>query len=475
MPPAQTSSEARKALRWFINHPVTDHVVFCLIIFSVCLLFLEIIDPSDFLYYEIGLAINIIFAIELGIRYIAFASKRAYLRTYWIDLLSLTPLLIPGANYLRALRILRIFRLGPLMRQSNRRLGSLFRRTSGEQITILSIILVVVVGVTLGMVGTEEEFASLHEAFWWTLLSVVAGEPIGATPATPIGRFFTLIVIFGGITIFALFTGTVSAVITERLRVGAKETSMNVEELEDHVIICGWNRSAPMLINELSTPNSDAHSAMVLVAEVRPDFPAEQEANPRLFFIEGDYTRMETLKRAGVERAATAILLADRSVAGRSDQDRDARTILAAMLIEKLRPGIFTCAELLSRENEQHLRLAGIEEVVIGDEYSASILATSSRVEGVTEIIDEIFSTQYGNQIYKREIREEWVGLSFLELQNRVKLAYNALILAVEKAPDPRKSRETPAYQRTITNPPAGYEFQPGDLLIIVSPKEPAW
>lgn len=470
----------RRCLRQGLNHPVTDHGIFVLILLSVALLFMEILTPAP----EVELAgkgILVLFLVELTLRFLVARSKQGFFGTYWPDLLSLLPLIFPQVNFLRALRLLRLFRLGPLMRRSNPRLGSLFRRTMGEQLTILAIILVVIVGVTLGLVdpSAKNEFGSLEETLWWSLLSMVAGEPIGAMPEGESGRFFTLLIMLGGLTVFALFTGTVSAVLTERLRMGMISNPESLGEVEDHLLVCGWNRSSRKLLEEMFAGCDRPGFSVVMVAETRPELGKALEEDPRLFFIEGDYTKVEVLRAAKVEEARSAILLADRSIPNRSDQDRDARTILAALMIEKLRPGIFTCAELLSRDNEVHLRMAGIEEVVVGDDYSATILATSSRIRGVTEIADEVFSSKYGNQIFKKAIRPEWCGQTFLQLQQRMKMTYDALLIAVEQSTvadgEPANNGDAAPYVRTVTNPPADYEFQEGDLLILVAKTEPNW
>lgn len=467
----------RRRLRLLLSHPVTDHLVGGLIILSVLTLFLEILVDNPAPYRRIGDIISLIFVVELSLRFVAAISKGTYLRRYFFDIMSLLPLLLPDYGFLRVLRLLRLFRLGPLMRQSNRSLGGLFRRTLGEQLTIISILLVVVMGASLGIVGTEESFNELDEAVWWSILSVMAGEPIGATPETDIGRWFTLVIMLGAMTIFALLTGTITAVITERLRIGASMNQPDIEELEGHVIVCGWNRSTGKLLEELTHATRFHHVPILLIAQSKPNIPFLDD-HPRICYMEGDYTTLEVLKKARVSAASTAILLADKSVPERSDQDRDARTILAGLMIEKLRPGIFTCAELLSRENEQHLRLAGIEEVVVGDEYSATILATSSRIRGVVEIADEVFSTKYGNQIYKLPIHGDWEGKTFLELQGIVKTDHDALLIAVERH-DPtnnkRSGEEVSPYRRTMTNPPADMKLERGDHLLVLAKDEPEW
>lgn len=466
----------RAQLRKWLNHPITDNTVAALIVFSVIILLIEVYDPDDRFFHVLGWLVSFLFAVELCLRFAAERRKSRFFANYWIDILSVLPLFYPDFGALRALRLLRLFRLGPLMAQSNRRIGSIFRQTIGEQLTILTIIGVVVVLVTLALVTLEPQIGGVENAFWASLLSMVAGEPIGLEPRTFLGKILTLLIMMGGLTVFALLTGTVSAVMAERLQRGWTVNRVALEDLEGHIVVCGWNRSALTLLSEFRTKRDVQHRSLVIVAETRPALGAELDADPDAYFVEGDYTKVDVLERCGVRTASTAILMADSSLPNRSDQDRDARTVLAGLMIEKLNPQIFTCAELLSRENETHLRMAGIEEVVIGDEYSATILATSSRVRGVTEIADEIFSNRYGNQIYKKEIKPEWAGKTVLDLQHQIKFAHDSLLIAVEKSTG-RESRDqrTSAYSRTITNPPAHYQFQPGDMIIFLAKEEPKW
>lgn len=467
-------------LRRILAHPATDHAVAGLILLSIVVLVAEATLPRNGALHVVGHGILVLFAIEMAARFAASSSKAAFVRNWWVDLLSLLPLVAPQFEILRILRLLRLFRLGPLLVQSNRVFGRMYRQTTRQQVTVLSVILVVVLGVTmaLGELESGDGFRNVYGTFWYSLLSLMAGEPMWPDqPRTVAGRLFTLVIMIGGLTVFAVFTGTVSAIMAERFGKGSRMGLIDIDELADHIVVCGWNRSGRVLLEEIQGNPEMRHKQVLVVAETRPEFGESIETNPRIAFLEGDYTTIETLKRARVAHAATAILLADRSVSTRSDQDRDARTILAALMIEKLHPGIFTCAELLSRANEVHLRLAGIEEVVIGDEYSATILATSSRVRGVTQIADEIFSNKIGNQIYKRPVRKEWAGLTFLELQARVKTEFDALAMAIEKAQGQRGSQADPntAYSRTITNPPASYVVQEGDRLIVLAREEPEW
>ncbi len=481
-PPFGVESLRRERLRRFINHPTMDLTVAFLIILSVVLLVVEIVWHLKTAQI-LGDIITAIFIVELTIRFYVARSKAAYFSYYWLDIISVIPV-FRSWRVLRVIRLVRLFRLGAILFRANKRLASIIRQSFGEHLSIVTMVAVTVLGVALAIFEIEKdtpEFQTFGATIWWATLSIIAAEPVGGMPQSEAGKFFTLIIMLAGLTVFALFTGTVSAVMAERIRHGLRSNRMNLDDLRDHVIICGWNRSARVVVEELHTFTSTRDRAVIVIAEIRPDAFDEIDGDPLVYFIEDDYTRMDVLRKAGIERASRAILLADRSISTRSDQDRDARTILAALMIEKLSPGIFACAELLSRENEEHLVLAGIEEIVIGDEYSGTLLAASSRVRGVTEIADELFSNKFGNQIYKLPIRKEWIGNLFLDVQCMIKIKYDAMLIAIERGTQNGGShaRRTPGenspYARTVTNPPAEYKLEPADKLIVLAKEEPVW
>jgi len=472
-------SPLQRKLRHLLATPECDRAVVALILISVVLLFLEVAYPTVEFFVLAGNAILWCFALELALRFHAAPSKRAFFRNYWVDLLALLPLLGTG-RALTALRLLRLLRLGPMLMRTTNRFGMMLRQTLGEQVFILNLILVFVLGIGLGLLAVEgrnPSFNTAEKAIWWSLFSMIAGEPIGEMPTTFIGRLLALGIMLGGLTVFALFTGTVSAVMADRLRQSGRGIWMTTEDLAGHIVICGWNRSGRLLLEELRHSEHTRDLPIAVIAEKKPDFTPAQELDPNILFQDGDYTNVELLKRVRVERATRAILLADKSNPQRNDQDRDARTILAALIIEKLNPGIFCCAELLSRENEPHLLLAGVEEVAIADEYSATILAASTPVQGVTEIVDEILSAQYGNQFFKLAIPARWVGTGFVEVQQEAKRLHDAIAIAVESAPVDSSSRQTDKLlrARTVTNPPSDYAMKAGDKLIVIARKEPKW
>jgi voltage-gated potassium channel len=373
---------------------------------------------------------------------------------------------------LRLLRLLRLLRVGILINRTIGRLSSTLAASIGSQLGIFLMVgLVVLVG-ALGIYQLEgrenSDFESLSDSLWWSFFTLIAGEPISGEPQTNSGRLVALVVMIGGLTMFAVFTGVVSAVMVQRLKTVMEIRLLDLDELRQHILICGWNRSGRLLIEELQ---ADAHlkqAPIVVVAEEIeiPERELRHADQSWLYFYAGDYTTLEVLENSGIYHASRAILLAD-STQPRSDQDRDARTVLAALTIEKLNPKIYTCAQLLDRKNNVQLRVAGVEDVVIADEVTGHLIATSTRNLGAVDVLSELLTVQSGNQFYKIPMVEPWVGRSFGQVAHGLKAEQDAILVAIERIPANQSER------KIQVNPPHDLKLGLTDALVVISRQRP--
>ncbi|MCP5516055.1 MAG: ion transporter [Verrucomicrobiales bacterium] len=460
--------------RW-IRHTATELTVGALIILSVVLIVLERLTPADDpnrLRFEVlGDAITALFVIELSIRWYVARSSRFFWREYWLDALSTVPLIRP-LRMLRVLRLLRLIPLGVRISRRTRRLGQLFHEGLAQNIVVAAALLMILLFGAVGInvvEGRNPEFSHFDQAVWWSLFTMMAGEPIGAVPTTWAGRLVTLAVMLGGFTLFAMFTGIVSAVMVARLRGGMEVKEMEIDDLTDHYLICGWNRSAPRIIQELQADRATRRHPIVIVAELDhdPELPRSGVNRGLIFFIRADYTSADVLRQVRVEHARRAILLADKSKP-RSDQDRDARTVLAALTIEKLHRGIHTCVELLNRDNGKVLELAGVEEILVGDEYMGNLIAHSTRTGGLVRMLDELLSVDRGSQFYRMAAPADFDNLTVGEAITRLKAQRNLLLVGVEPAA-PRPGRT----ERLYVNPPAELVLRGDDHLLVIGCEAP--
>lgn len=467
------ASRVRDALHRFIHHPWIDATIMVLIMISVALIVVELTTPQrTFLHetaVEAGHVLTYTFIGELLLRFVVAQNKRRFFRQYWLDIIAVIPF-ARSLRFLRLLRLLRIFRLGLLVNRRLANFSAIFRGATGEFLIIVTIILITILfgafGLRLTEGATNPAFASFEQTMWWSVLSLVAGEPIGETPISPLGRVFALVVMMSGLTVFAMFTGTVSAVMVGRLR-NLDVREMDIDELRQHIVICGWNRSGRVLLEELAVDREAVSRGIVICAEF------EQEPNldnldldrNLIFVVRDDYTRIETLRRCGIGHAAVAIILADRT-RERSDQDRDARSVLAAITIERLNDAIFTSVELINRENGAHLRMIGVEEIVVAEEYAGNMMAMTTRNRGIVTLVEELLSTRHGNSFHKVRPPRRFIGKSVRELSNFLRDEHQSVLVAIERE-RPGESDEV------LTNPPGDHRIEAQDFVVVIARKVP--
>jgi voltage-gated potassium channel len=470
--PAVTTSSSKAKLRKFLYSNSTEVVLIGLILLSVLLVLLEIgsnpNSPSYQWVLHLQTGLTAIFWLELAARCWVASNRRRFLRIYWVDILSVVPFPLQFP-VLRLLRLLRLLRASTLINRNLARFSPSLALGIGAQIGLLSTIGVMLLTGALGLYlieGSDNPDAdSLVKTFWWSLFTLVAAEPIGAEPETPIGRALTLMLMLGGLTLFAVVTGFVSAIMVQRLRSTREFRTMELDELSGHTVICGWNRNGVHVVEEmLLDPDMENHPIVVVAEFTETPEKALQHLNlSNLYFHTADYTRIDVLQTVNIVNAARAILLADTS-RPRSDQDIDARTVLAALTIERLNPAVYTCAQLLDRLNDVQLKLAGVDDVIVPDEITSHMIAASARTQGSVEVLAELLTVQVGNQIYKLPVPPSWVDLPFWQAVDRMKQRQDALPIAVEVGQPKR---------RTLVNPPANYRLAYKDHLIVIARKMP--
>lgn len=457
----------RQKLGKWINSTRMEVAVAVMILISVVLILVEAMmaDQRSIEYAMIMLVndvITMIFVVELAIRYFVETKKSRFFRRYWIDILSVMPLL-RAFRILRILRLLRLIRVGMILGKHLRVFSGTFRFVKLEYVVIsLAVVIAILMG-ALSMRAAEGginlDFQTMEDALWFAAMTLVAGEPLGGEPQTRLGRIITLTLMLGGLTVFAILAGTVSAVMVESLR-NMKFRHMDIDELSGHAVICGWNRSTELLVEELLGDTRFRHIVVASESHELGEHPLFIRHQARLFNIAGDFTRVHVLKEAGIERASVAILLADDAKEDRSSQDRDARTVLAALLIEKLNPSIFTTVQLFNRDNETSLRRAGVEEIIVTDEYVGNIMASVVRNRGIVSMLDELLSAKYGHQFFKHRCPSFLVGMTVGQAYPILKEEHDATLLAiVTPAPNPDMK----------VNPPVDLVLKEDHTLIIAA------
>jgi voltage-gated potassium channel len=468
---------AEQNLQQFVASAAFNICVALLIIISVALIFAEFLAPPGPLLekiFELNDIITWMFVVELGLRYIVAPNKKKFFENYWLDILAVLPVLRVFRTF-RLFRLLRLLRLTRaviiLLRQSGWLSVKIERYVGSFGGLFLTAIMLVVCG-TLALLSLEQSQGNLpadnlldffEHKVWQTAFLFISGEIVGDLPTSHYGRLVTVLISMSGLIIFAILVGTTSASMEAYFRTKMDEKDLFLSDLSGHVVICGWDRMGTLILSELETVPSLWMRGVVVIAETDDEIqncPAVKNSS-RLFHVKEDFTKIEVLERVGVKKARAAVVLADKGDNLR-DQDRDARTVLAALTLEKLNPDIFTCAELLEEQNATHLKIAGVEEIISRTSLTAGLFASTLVNQGISSVIGDLLSHKEGACLRKFQIPEEFVGHEFLEVFDHFKRELNATILAVDW------KTETGQFERQL-NPSHNRRMQNDDMLIAVT------
>jgi voltage-gated potassium channel len=252
----------------------------------------------------------------------------------------------------------------------------------------------------------------LWDGIWWAFVTTTTLGYGDVVPKTLGGRVAAIVLMFSGVVFLSLITATIASVMVERKTREGK--GLGTTEYSRHVVVCGWNEHGPQVLEGLAAVEEGAEVALVNeleeheFAELELEFPRLQ-----LFFVRGDFTHESVLKRAGIERARYAIILADTTSA--SAQKADDRTVLGALAVKALNPNVRLSAEIENRENVPHLRRALVDEIVAGGDFVSHMLTAAVLSPGISDAMRELVS--WGpTGLARRRLPSSFVGKTFRQL-----------------------------------------------------------
>ncbi|MHB2021708.1 MAG: TrkA-related ion transporter, partial [Candidatus Xenobia bacterium] len=261
-----------------------------------------------------------------------------------------------------------------------------------------------------------------------------------------------------------------------------------------HFIVCGWKSDMALILEDILVVNEGLQAGQIVIVNnvdeavvhaLRSD-PAFHE----LHWVKGDFVDPNVLRKAGISHAAKVMLLAD-SGSSQSEREVDARTVMAMMTIRSMARTIYSCAEIMDRKFEEHLKLAGCDEIILSREYSRFMLVNASSSAGIANVVHELLDVRANFQLRTTPIPPDYVGRTFGELTRYFRQEKTVLIGLLENTGNPlllkrealREAQKTPdistlidnlkrvkqiSPNRPTINPPVTYVLPAHALAIVV-------
>jgi voltage-gated potassium channel len=290
--------------------------------------------------------------------------------------------------------------------------------------------------------GLDKAIGFLGQSINWAVFTVL-GKGDSSFVSTPGGYVVSWVLALFGVAIVGTITGALVAVVIDFL---LKEgQGMGASGFRDHIVVCGWNTTARDLIEELK--GDEYKTKVVVLAEMD-----KNPAGPHVYFVRGDSTTVEDLKRAGIEEAAAAIVFPLSQ-----QNDADMHSILTVMAIENIAPGVRTVAEVINPANVDHFQQAHADEILVTSRLASRLLARSALYPGLSNVVTDIVSGGAGSELYRVHLPDNYCGLTIDDLSKRLRSEHQATLLAI--------SRGT----QTWVNPSMDFVLQPMDDALVVA------
>ena len=255
-----------------------------------------------------------------------------------------------------------------------------------------------------------------NNPFWWAIVTMTTVGYGDFSPETPEGRLFAVFIMFAGITLVSLLTASISSIfVAQKIREGKGLEKLN---LDNHIVLCGWNINADKLINSIYELKSDNKNFdLVLVNELIEEDITQLKskfAKIRIHFVAGDFTQEETLHRASITTSNSVIVIPNNL--NNDNESHDEKTIFATLTIKSIDSSIRVVAYILDRENLTHIKRAEADEVVVSDDFSLNILASHIVDPGVPQASNHLINTSSDSRLKRKTIPVNFVGKKYSEL-----------------------------------------------------------
>jgi voltage-gated potassium channel len=310
-------------------------------------------------------------------------------------------------------------------------------------LTLLAIVIVVGVAGYMLINGWN-----LLDSFYMVIITI---STVGYTEVHPQGvsgrMFSTGLIVIGVATMlygFGVFAETLTDNAFGRYR-RARQLQRDLDHLRDHFIICGYGRMGTQIVEEF-----EVHKVPYVVIDQTDEALERIRAEGRLH-IEGDASKEEILRQAGIERARGLI----------SAVDSDERAVYIVLAARAFNPNLYIVARAGRPESIRRLELAGATRTISPYLMAGHRMAELAIRPAMVDLLDTLHHGEAG------------IGVEEMVVTSGTTVAGRTLEEAGLLAPDAARVLAVRKADGTVNvNPSPGMRLDGGDLVIALGTEE---
>jgi voltage-gated potassium channel len=305
--------------------------------------------------------------------------------------------------------------------------------------------IVIAVGVTGYMVIDGWDFL---DSFFMVIITI---STVGYTEVHPqghAGRLFTSGLIVVGVATmlygFGVFAETLADNAFGRYR-KERQLQRELDRLSDHFIICGYGRIGTQIVAEF-----EQHATAYVVIDQTEEALERIRAENHLH-IEGDASKEEILKQAGIERARGLI----------SAVDSDERAVYIVLAARALNPNLYIVARAGRPESIRRLELAGATRTISPYLMAGHRMAELAIRPAMVDVLDTLHHGEAGIGVEEMVVSPETKAVGKTLEEVGLLAGNTAKVLAVRRRDG-----------NVSVNPAASIRLEEGDLVIALGTED---
>ena len=307
------------------------------------------------------------------------------------------------------------------------------------RLAAILLIIVIAVGVTGYMLINGW---SLLDSFYMVIITI---STVGYTEVHPqghAGRLFTTGLIVVGVATmlygFGVFAETLADNAFGKYR-RERQLQRDLDALRDHFIICGYGRIGTQIVAEF-----EDHKVPYVVIDQTEEALERIRAEGRLH-IEGDASKEDVLKLAGIERARGLV----------SAVDSDERAVYIVLAARAFNPNLYIVARAGRPDSIRRLELAGATRTISPYVMAGHRMAELAIRPAMVDVLDTLHHGEAGIGVEEMLVIADTKAVGRTLEETGLLASDSARVLAVRRR------------DGTVSvNPAPGTKLEEGDLVI---------
>lgn len=311
-------------------------------------------------------------------------------------------------------------------------------------LTSIIILLLILIYGTSGYMFIED--TSLTDALYMTVISITTVGFSEVMPLSPAGKYFTMILVFGGVGLFLFIVSLITQAMVEgglQTYLGRRHMEKKLAVLKDHYIVCGFGRIGKVISKILH----ENKRTFVIIENNPEEISAIEELG--YLVLRGDSTSDDILKKSNIYDAKALIAVTS------SDAD-NVYVILSARV---LKPDIYILARSSGKKGaETKLLRAGANKVFSPYEIGARRMAQAIVRPTVIDFIDlTVHDGELGLRLEELQVSDKATFANKTLMQSGIRSEHDLIVVAIK-----REKGEM------LFNPNPNTEILPGDILVVL-------